>query len=226
MRHPWELSPFSQFTEDGDPDYKKELATCPEFTLVEHFREGGPTSVELSPEVERAYHRARMNTNDSEGEQGRIDLANSLEALAALGRLYAVAVAGAERDEAIKSLSGTLLLSLVEHLGVPIAEALAQGGVEERKEAFVDVAAKFKKGLENLHRKEAPILGKAPGGRALLPLKQMLIPIAVAQFRKQGGRPTKGRIRSFLENMGYQLKKRETWDIAFEKVGLGRLPWD
>ena len=222
MSHPWEISPFAAFTEEGDPDYKKELVPrCPEFTLYEHFREGGPTSVELSPEVEKAYHRVQINANDAKGQADKIAMANLLDTLGGLGKLWELAPEGADRDQIIQHFGQKLFPEIVQRLGVPIAKALSQN-VSKRETALRDVSTAFRGGTESLHRKYAPMLGKAPDGRALLPVKQMLIPIAIQKFRETGERPTKSAIQSFLEGMGYKSEKN--WEAKFKAAGLSHLP--
>lgn len=228
MNYPWELSPFAVFTEEGDRDYRKQLATWPEFTLYEHFREGGPTSVEISADVEKGYLKARLGTNESRGEQGRIDLAMALKQLAAFSKMFLLTPPDDKTEEFIKAFPCSLLLGLVEQLGIPIAKALAEPVAgEKRKLAIGDLAARFKKGLENLEREQSPLLREAPDGRALLPIRQMIVLVAIAQFRRDRKRPTKGRIRSFLEGMGYGFTGKNakgTWEDNFAKVGLGNLP--
>lgn len=230
MNYPWELSPFAVFTAEGDRDYKKTLADHPEFTLYEHFREGGPTSVKISAEVEKGYLKARLGINESEGEKGRVDLAMTLKNLAAFSRIFLESPADSRCEELIKAFPPRVFLGLVEQLGVPIAKALAEPVAgEKRKLAIGDLAARFKRGLENLEREQSPLLREAPDGRALLPIRQMIVQVAIAQFRRDRKRPTKGRIRSFLEGMGYGFSgknAKDTWNDHFTKVGLGKLHWE
>lgn len=224
MNFPWELSPFAFFSEEGDPNYQKELDSCREFTLYEHFREGGPTSIKASPEIEDAYRKLAVNANDAQGQKDRLAMVSILDQLGGLGRLWEVAPESKERDMLIEQLGKKLIPDLVEQIGVPIAKGLALSA-SKRETALQDVATSFKSGITSLNRKFAPKLGEAPDGRSLLPLGQMLVPVAVAEFRKTRERPTKSAVRVFLERMGYSLRKKETWDDNFKKAGLGGLPW-
>jgi hypothetical protein len=219
MSYPWDFPLTAFHTEEGDPDYKKELARCPEFTLYEHFREGGPTSVELSPEVERAYHRVQMNANDAKGQTDKIAMARLLDTLGELGKLWESE--DENKDRVIEIFGQKLFPEIVQRLGVPIAKALSQN-VSKRETALRDVSTAFRGGTESLHRKYAPMLGKAADGRALLPVKQMLIPIAIQKFRETRERPTKSTIQSFLKGMGYRSEKN--WEEKFKAAGLSHLP--
>ncbi len=223
MNHPWELSPFSVLTEEGDPNHKKELAKCPEFTLYEHFRPGGPTSVELSPEVEGAYHRVKGNINDAAGREKRVEMASLLDHLGNLGKLRMLAPESADTDAIIKSLGAKLFPEILQLLGIPISEALSLAG-RKRETAVQDIVTAFKGGLDILGRNQTPKFEKAKNGQAMLPIQRMMIPAAVAQFRQHRERPTQTRIREFLEGMGYRRVKDDSWTNNFNKAGLGTLP--
>jgi hypothetical protein len=235
MNHPWELSPFSIFTEDGDPDYKKVLAHHPEFTLVEHFREGGPTSVELSPEVERAYRKARGGIQDSREARTKteakcirtvdqkLELAEALEKLGKLGELRKGAIEGLPEDELamFAKLALPHLLSLIDNIGRPIAEAVRKPKTHGREDDLEALGTALKNACLNVHRMSTPITKEAPDGRELLPINRIIIPIAIGQFQRERKRPTKSAIKKLLQAMGYT--KEKNWKKKFEEAGLSRL---
>lgn len=230
MNHPWEISPSASFTEEGDPKYKKKLATWPEFTLYEYFREGGPTSVELSTEVERAYRKAKRgikDVKDSEWTKSvdqKIEMAETLENLGKLGQIPKGVLEDFPKEQLAGFAAATTscLLSLIDHIGRPIAAAIAQPKAAQRERELEELGMALKSACLNIHRMYAPILKEAPDGRALLPINQMIIPIAIGKFREQGVRPTKSSIRKFLQGMGYT--KEKNWQLKFDEAGLSSLP--
>jgi hypothetical protein len=196
---------------------RKVLAECPEFRIVELYREGGERVFEFAPEVEKALWKSLFRIKGTSSGPWGEGAAFRIEMAIALKKMIRFKNRNYQGGDAILARELTMALC-------PLVEAALRS---ENPEGEAEKAGKsFRDAVLALSR-DAGIAKRDGRAKMGIPAEAVLIWEAQGAFQHHLVPPKKSYLRKRLERIGYSISGKDAkkrWDDRFERAALSGLP--